>query len=200
MGATGATGGALPSMPPLLLTQRGVVPPSGDQPVMQLPLSAAERTGLRGLRRSACGRPLLLQLPRGLALEPGEWLAPSVPFAGDPKPGDPSACLVQVMAAPERLLQVRSRDPLALLQAAYHLGNRHVAMEIHTTELRLLEDSVLAHLLEHRGLQVEPLVAPFVPEGGAYHEGHSHSHAHAHGHTHAQGHTHDPGRTHDDGH
>jgi urease accessory protein len=62
------------------------------------------------------------------------------------------------------------------LEAAYHLGNRHVALEIHPGELRLLEDPVLAHLLEHRGLQVTPLQAPFQPESGAY--GHAHSHVH----------------------
>ena len=80
--------------------------------------------------------------------------------------------LVQVQAAAEALIQVRSTDPLALLQAAYHLGNRHVAMEIHPAELRLLADPVLAHMLEQRGMQVGHLQAPFRPETGAY--GHVH--------------------------
>jgi urease accessory protein len=77
-------------------------------------------------------------------------------------------------------MQVRSADTLALLQAAYHLGNRHVAMEIRAGELRLLADSVLAHLLEHRGLQVDQLEAPFQPESGAYGSAHGHSHSHDH--------------------
>lgn len=150
---------------PLLLCRRLPV----SEPVagaLRLALGAEERTGLRGLRHSSCGRALLLQLPRGEALVPGELLAPA---EGEQ--------LVQVEAAPEALLRVRDQRPLALLQAAYHLGNRHVAMEIHTDELRLLRDSVLAQMLEHRGLAVEAMVAPFYPEGGAY--GHSHSHSHS---------------------
>ena len=148
---------------PLLLCRRLPV----SEPVagaLRLALGAEERTGLRGLRHSSCGRALLLQLPRGEALVPGELLAPA---EGEQ--------LVQVEAAPEALLRVRAHRPLALLQAAYHLGNRHVAMEIHTDELRLLRDSVLAQMLEHRGLAVEAMVAPFYPESGAY--GHSHSHS-----------------------
>jgi urease accessory protein len=151
---------------PLLLCRRLPV----SEPVagaLRLALGAEERTGLRGLRHSSCGRALLLQLPRGEALVPGELLAPA---EGEQ--------LVQVEAAPEALLRVRAHRPLALLQAAYHLGNRHVAMEIHTNELRLLRDSVLAQMLAHRGLAVEAMVAPFYPEGGAY--GHSHSHSHSH--------------------
>ncbi len=152
---------------PLLLCRRLPV----SEPVagaLRLALGAEERTGLRGLRHSSCGRALLLQLPRGEALVPGELLAPA---EGEQ--------LVQVEAAPEALLRVRDQRPLALLQAAYHLGNRHVAMEIHTDELRLLRDSVLAQMLEHRGLAVEAMVAPFYPESGAY--GHSHSHSHSPG-------------------
>jgi urease accessory protein len=148
---------------PLLLCRRLPV----SEPVagaLRLALGAEERTGLRGLRHSSCGRALLLQLPRGEALVPGELLAPA---EGEQ--------LVQVEAALEALLRVRAHRPLALLQAAYHLGNRHVAMEIHTNELRLLRDSVLAQMLEHRGLAVEAMVAPFYPESGAY--GHSHSHS-----------------------
>jgi isocitrate dehydrogenase len=61
---------------------------------------------------------------------------------------------------------------LALLQAAYHLGNRHVAVEIGTGALRLLDDPVLAHLLEHRGLRLCRVAAPFYPEAGAYEHGH----------------------------
>jgi urease accessory protein len=146
---------------PLLLCRRLPV----SEPLaaaLRLALGAEERTGLRGLRHSSCGRALLLQLPRGEALVPGELLAPA---EGDQ--------LVQVEAAPEALLRVRANRPLALLQAAYHLGNRHVSMEIHADEVRLLRDSVLAQMLEHRGLAVEAIVAPFYPEGGAY--GHSHS-------------------------
>ncbi len=141
------------------------------EPPLRLPLRADERTSLRGHRRSACGRDLLLQLPRGAALEPGDRLAPET--------GGP---LVVVEAAAEPLMVVRAADPLALLQAAYHLGNRHVAMELHRDELRLGVDSVLEDLLRHRGLTVERMSGPFLPEPGAY-EGSGHDHGH-HGHSH----------------
>lgn len=152
---------------PLLLLERRPADPAAAG--LSLPLTAQERTSLRGRRESRCGRALLLQLPRGAALEPGELLASS----------DPEAPLVRVEAAAEPLLQVSSADPLALLQAAYHLGNRHVALELHADRLLLLDDSVLADLLRHRGLAVRPILAPFCPEPGAY-AGHSHGHHHGH--------------------
>lgn len=145
-------------------------PHTHAEPPLRLPLRADERTSLRGHRRSTCGRDLLLQLPRGAALEPGDRLAPE---AGGP--------VVVVVAAAEPLLVVRAADPLALLQAAYHLGNRHVAMELHRDELRLGVDNVLEDLLRHRGLTVERVVGPFLPEPGAYEpSGHAHHHAHGH--------------------
>jgi len=150
---------------PLLLRERLPADPAAE--ALPLALTAQERTSLRGRRRTTCGRELVLQLPRGAALEPGELLAPA--SADGP--------LVRVAAAPEPLLQVRSPEPLALLQAAYHLGNRHVAMELHADRLLLLHDSVLADLLRRRGLEVQPLQAPFCPEPGAYD-----AHGHAHGH------------------
>ena len=160
---------------PLLLTRRlaatGLRPASDPVATpLRLALAAEERTRLRGLRHCVCGRALLLQLPRGEPLRPGEWLAPA---EGPP--------LVRVEAAPEALLLVRAADPLALLQAAYHLGNRHVALELREGELRLMEDPVLADLLSHRGLVVERRLEPFLPEGGAYAgagPGHPHSHHH----------------------
>lgn len=162
--------------PPLLLVRhlRHGEAPDPDpmappDPPLRLPLRADERTSLRGHRRSACGRDLLLQLPRGAALEPGDRLTPE---AGGP--------LVLVEAADEPLLVVRAADPLALLQAAYHLGNRHVAMELHGDQLRLGVDNVLEELLRQRGLTVERMTGPFRPEPGAY-EPSGHAHGHHHG-------------------
>jgi urease accessory protein len=140
----------------IVLDRRLSAPPDAPSS-LRLPLSAQQREGLRGHRRTACGQDLLLQLPRGEALEPGEWLSSSE-----------SGEVVQVEAAPEPLLLARSADSLQLLQAAYHLGNRHVALELHPGELRLLEDPVLEELLRHRGLAVLHLDAPFRPEPGAY--------------------------------
>ncbi len=169
-GSPDAGAPALEAQEPLLLEQRlGRDPKAAAAAApLRLPLTAHERTSLRGRRCSACGRALLLQLPRGAALVPGEWL------------GGPGGARVRVEAAPEPLLRVRAADPLALLQAAYHLGNRHVALELHPGELRLLQDSVLAELLRQRGLELEALEAPFQPEAGAYGGGpHQHHHSHA---------------------
>lgn len=148
---------------PLLLSRRlGVSPPAKcAEETLRLALTAEERSRLRGHRRSSCGRDLLLQLPRGEALEPGEWLA-----------DEEGVALVQVEPAREDLLVVRSDESLALLQAAYHLGNRHVALEVRSDQLRLLADPVLEKLLQHRGLDVGRTLAPFVPEAGAYGSAH----------------------------
>ncbi|MFM7311819.1 MAG: urease accessory protein UreE [Cyanobium sp.] len=158
---------------PLLLCHRlGPAAADGPPPPLVLSLSAADRQRLRGHGRSRCGRDLLLQLPRGEALEPGERLADGAGVAR-----------VRVEAAPEPLLRVRCDDPLLLLRAAYHLGNRHVALELAEGELRLLHDPVLAELLRGLGVAVEAITAPFLPERGAYGSagGHNHSHAHTHG-------------------
>ncbi len=137
--------------------------PNGTLAVMELPLSADQRTVLRGRRRTACGREVLLQLPRERALMPGDRLTDSH-----------EQVQVLVTAGAEELLRVEAATPLALLEAAYHLGNRHVALELHEDELLLLNDSVLASMLKGRGLKVTRCCRPFMPEGGAY-IGHQHS-------------------------
>ena len=158
---------------PLILTRRCPQPLAQSQSpplALALALSADERSRLRGQRRTICGQELLMQLDRGEPLQPGEWLSGA---SGGP--------VVQVIAAPETLLRVRARAPLELLQAAYHLGNRHVALELRATELRLLDDPVLADLLGRRGLLVDRLQEPFQPEAGAYGSVHSHGSVHTHG-------------------
>ncbi len=84
---------------------------------------------------------------------------------------------VQIVSAAEPLLEAVSGDPLLIAKAAYHLGNRHVAVQLLPDRVRLLEDHVLAGMLAGMGLAVHALAAPFEPEGGAY--GHSHAHGHA---------------------
>lgn len=165
------------STPPLQLEVRCDAPGQGQEPdedlllPLSMPLSAQERTSLRGRRRTSCGRELLLQLPRGPALEPGERLMPA-----------DGSVLVVVEPAPEPVLVVRSPDPLVLLQAAYHLGNRHVSLELRSGELRLLENGVLEELLRQRGLVIEHRLVPFLPEPGAYATtSNSLSHSHNHG-------------------
>lgn len=76
--------------------------------------------------------------------------------------------VVQVKAAPEALLEVRSDDALALMHVAYHLGNRHVALQLQRGLVRFLADHVLAEMVRGLGLEAHPIHAPFQPEGGAY--------------------------------
>ena len=155
---------------PLTLRQPGR--PEGLAEHWRLPLQAHERSQLRGRRVCQDGQVVLLQLPRQEPLRPGEWLLPA--------PGGCQPVAVEVVAAQEELLEIRAATSLALLQAAYHLGNRHVAMEVHADRLLLLDDSVLADLLARRGLALRRLRAPFRPEPGAYEQGHAHSHVHGH--------------------
>jgi len=138
-----------------LLTQRYPAGARGPAhgAALCLALAADDRTRLRGRRRCLGGQAVLLQLERGAPLRPGEWLG-----SGDGR------CWVQVEAALEPLLVVRG-DPMELLRAAYHLGNRHVALEVGRDELRLLEDSVLEAMLQGLGV-CAALPASFLSRAG----------------------------------
>ena len=81
---------------------------------------------------------------------------------------------VEIVSAEESLLEAVSSDPLLIAKAAYHLGNRHVAVQLMPDRLRFLTDHVLADMVAGLGLKVNTLIAPFEPEGGAY--GHQHAH------------------------
>ena len=81
---------------------------------------------------------------------------------------------VQIIAAEESLLEAYSEDPVAIVKAAFHLGNRHVAVQVMSDRLRFLNDHVLAEMVAGLGLRVSAVQAPFEPEGGAY--GHHHAH------------------------
>jgi urease accessory protein len=122
-----------------------------------LSLTAEERTRSRHHFNTDDGTPIYLQLPRGTTLQEGDLLT-----------AETDHILVKVAAKPEPVLTVTSDDSINLLRAAYHLGNRHVSLEITPTYLRLAPDSVLAGMLTQLGLQVVEQVAPFCPQGGAY--------------------------------
>lgn len=91
--------------------------------------------------------------------------------------------LIRVLAAPEAVSTVRCADPHLLARAAYHLGNRHVPLQIEPGLLRFQHDHVLDDMLRGLGLTVEAEQAPFEPEAGAYQSA-PHGHSHAHGHDH----------------
>jgi urease accessory protein len=129
-------------------------------PPLLLWLTAEERTRSRHHFIAADGTPISLQLARGTVLVDGDLL------------GSESGIVVRVAAKPEPVLTVTSDNPIDLLRAAYHLGNRHVSLEITPPYLRLTPDPVLERMLVQLGLQVVAEVAPFSPQGGAY----SHQH------------------------
>lgn len=86
--------------------------------------------------------------------------------------------LVRVVAAPETVSQVNADSQLALTRAAYHLGNRHVPLQIGANYLRYLHDHVLDDMVRGLGLEVKCQQLPFQPENGAYHTQH-HDHQHS---------------------
>ncbi len=95
--------------------------------------------------------------------------------------------LVEVVAAPELLLEIRCADPRHLARVAWHLGNRHVPTQVLTNALQIRRDHVLAELAAQLGADVLEIEAPFDPEGGAYAAAPNHRHAgsrdhHHHGH------------------
>lgn len=85
--------------------------------------------------------------------------------------------LVEVVAAPEALLEIHCADPQHLARIAWHFGNRHVPVQVLGDALRIRRDHVLAELATKLGARVVPLEAPFEPEGGAYEGAHRHDNA-----------------------
>ena len=81
--------------------------------------------------------------------------------------------IVEVVAEPEPLLEVRAETPAMLARLAWHIGNRHLAAAIGVDTILIRRDHVIAHMLEHQGASVREVVAIFDPEGGAYHD-HAH--------------------------
>ena len=123
-----------------------------------LPLSAKERTQLRGKRSTVDGTDVILNLPReGGRLCPGEVLK-----------SENSQVFVSIEAADEDVIRISSENRLKLLKAAYHLGNRHVEIELYEKELYLLNDVVMKKMLERQGFAIESFKRPFYPEIGAY--------------------------------
>jgi urease accessory protein len=106
--------------------------------------------------------------------------------------------IVEVVAAPEPLAEIRAADGPALARVAWHLGNRHLPTEILPKVLRIRRDPIIEAMAKGLGSRVIGLEAPFNPEGGAYVKPenvamgrHDHDHHHGHGHAHARGHEHD---------
>jgi urease accessory protein len=133
-------------------------------------LTLDQRSRSRQRIRLDDGREAGVLLPRGEVLRHGDVL------------GSDDGLTVRILSASERLSCAESDDPLLLARACYHLGNRHVALQIEPGRLCWLHDHVLDDMVRGLGLVVSTLEAPFEPEPGAYGGGHVHGHGHAHGH------------------
>ena len=125
------------------------------------------------------GTEAALYMQRGTILRGGDYLQAD------------SGEVIQVIAADQSVMRVTATTSQELTRAAYHLGNRHVPLEIGDGWLKLEADSVLQDMLLGLGVMVESLQAPFEPESGAYastgehhHHDDGHSHVHEHGHHH----------------
>lgn len=158
------------------------------------------------------GRTLGVFLPRGTMVRGGDVLVAE------------DGSLIKVISTPQPVMVIRPcaehGSPFDLVRAAYHLGNRHVQIELQPDRLHIEPDHVLGEMLRNMHLTVTEELAPFEPEGGAYaaggHHGHAHGeHEHAHDHgkaakpgvipiaaaqDHSHGHSHDQGHDHGHGH
>ena len=156
---------------------------------LELAFDSRQKSRLRA--RLASGEEVALMLPRGEILRGGDLVTAS------------DGRVIEVVASPEKLLHVETKD---LAKAAYHLGNRHVPVQVGETFLRIAEDHVLEEMLVKLGAKVSHVEAPFEPEAGAYAGGHQHRHdemghggkihefgepKHDHDHGHDHGHDHD---------
>jgi urease accessory protein len=128
---------------------------------LELPFELRQKSRLR--TQLASGEEVALMLPRGEILRGGDLVVAS------------DGRVIEVVAAPESVLHVECANPVELARAAYHLGNRHVPVEIGDGFLRLTADHVLAEMLRGLGATVTGREAPFEPEAGAYGGAH-HSH------------------------
>jgi len=134
----------------------------GATPSDCLYLTYEQRTRARLLARLDSGTEVAIDLARGSALKPGDLLVVS------------DGRIIEVRASLESLLHVAIADPLALARAAYHLGNRHVAVELRSGALRVGDDNVLERLFRGLGLEPVRIEAAFAPEAGAYGQAHTH--------------------------
>ncbi|QJR11455.1 Urease accessory protein UreE [Usitatibacter rugosus] len=144
----------------------------------RLSLTFDRRTKTRQRATLEGGEEVAIFLPRGEVLRGGDIVAAS------------DGRLVEVIASPEAVLHVTCTSPRELARAAYHLGNRHVPVEVGEGFLRIAADHVLEEMLRGLGATIEPMSAAFEPEAGAYGGGHRHGDDHDHGHDHDHEHDH----------
>jgi urease accessory protein len=158
---------------------------------LRLPFDSRQKSRLRTTLVS--GEEVGLMLPRGEVLRGGDLVVAS------------DGRVIEVIAEPEKLLHIESAE---LVRVAYHLGNRHVPVQVGEGFLRIAADHVLEEMVRKLGAKVSHVEAPFEPEAGAYAGGHhqhdemghggkihdrhhDHDHGHVHEHDHQHHHDHD---------
>lgn len=146
----------------LILAQRSTAPATDS-----VALAYDDRKRSRLKVTLASGREAGIFLERGEQLQGGDKLA-----------AEDGGTVVEILAAPEKLIEAVADTPLLFARAAYHLGNRHVPVQIVSTEnggkLRFQTDHVLAEMVRGLGCAAGETSAPFQPEAGAYGGGHRH--------------------------
>ena len=134
---------------------------------LRLPFELRQKSRQRAALTS--GEEVAVVLPRGEVLRGGDWIVAS------------DGRVIEVVAQPEKVLHVLFATPHALTRAAYHLGNRHVPVQIGPGWLRIAADHVLEEMLRGLGASVSAIEAPFEPEAGAYGAHHRHDNESGHG-------------------
>lgn len=108
-------------------------------------------------------RSVLLDLPQAVRLRDGDGLQVEGGF-------------IRVVAQPEALAEIHAHTDAELVRIAWHLGNRHLPVQLHGDRIRIRQDHVIEAMVEGLGGHVERIEAPFDPEAGAYAGGHQHHH------------------------
>ena len=124
---------------------------------LKLTLSSDERRVLRGKRKTDCDQEVILQLPRKGKLNDGDILSTNE-----------SNCYVEIIAKKENLIEIRSNSNFELIRTAYHLGNRHVEVEIDEDLLLTKSDYVIEDMLNNFNVDVTNTKKKFFPQTGAH--------------------------------
>lgn len=134
----------------------------------------------RILLTTELGTEVLLDLPHAVRLRHGDGLKTE-------------AGIIRVIARPEPLAEIHGHDEGEMIRIAWHLGNRHLPVQLVGERIRIRQDHVIEEMVEQLGGHVDHINAPFDPEAGAYAGGHTHLHDEDHGHEHGDVHHHHHG-------
>jgi urease accessory protein len=134
---------------------------------LELPFDMRQKSRLHATLTT--GEEVAIVMPRGQVLRGGDWVVAS------------DGRIIEVVAQREKILHVLCSTPRLLTRAAYHLGNRHVPVQVGDGWLRIAADHVLGEMLMGLGATVMPTEAPFEPEAGAYGSHHRHESESSHG-------------------